>query len=242
MPEPVVAEEPASQDEGQAVPSPGAQQWRAPVIVGLKALVSAAAGIVITAVFFPVWIAVPVAALLAIWGLGTCLRRPAATLEPGSLTVRMGVITRHVKMRQVEAVVLDQGKVTIGKTDKSVVSFYAWRRSKLDAWLKVPDVASDIAHAISRAAAAAQPGAHAPSPPEDEARTRARAGKNSPLIVLAGAGALEIAAALVTRVSWGTPVMTVAGVIVALAFGFTGVFTLVFTLWTFLAGTRKPPA
>lgn len=245
MPEPVVAEEPASQGGHQAAPGPGTEQWRAPAAVGLKALVSAAVGIAIAAVFFPLWVAVPVAVLLAVWGLGTCLRRPAATLEPGMLTVRRGVVTRRVPVSQIEAVVLDQGKVTIGKTGKSVVSFYAWRRSRLDAWLKVPDIASDIAHAISKAATAAQP---APAPAEGERKARGegkarwRAGKNSPVIALACAGVLEIAAALATRVSWGTTAMTVAGIVVALGFGFTGMFTVVFALWTFLTGSRREPA
>jgi hypothetical protein len=33
--------------------------------------------------------------------------------------------------------------------------------------------------------------------------------------------------------------MTVLAIIVALALGFTGMFTLVFTLWTYLRGQRR---
>lgn len=223
---------------------PEAESWRAPAVLGLKSLVSAAAGIVIAAVFFPLWVAVPVAVVLAVWGAGLCARRPAVTLDEATLTVRLGAVTRRVALEQVEAVVLEQGKVLIGKTDKTAISFYAWRKSKLDAWLKVPDVSGDVAHAISKAAAAASArnltDAPAPAP-----RSRKRRG-NSPLIALACAGVAEIAAAVVTRVSWGSPAMTVLGVIVALAFGFTGVGTLVFTLWTFLTsrapGQRKRAA
>lgn len=222
------------------MPEASVAQWRAPVVLQVKAAVSAAAGIVIAAVFFPLWVAVPVAVLLAAWGAGMCAWRPSVLLAEGNLTVRLGPVRRRVPVSQIEAVVLDRGRVTIGKTDKTAVSFYAWRKSKLDAWLKVPDIASDVAHAVSRAATASQ------------ASTGSRAGtarvgrsaKNLPLIVMACAGVVEIAATFVTRVSWGSPVMTVLGVIVALAFGFTGMFTLVYALWTFLTahrtGHRRP--
>jgi hypothetical protein len=63
-----------------------------------------------------------------------------------------------------------------------------------------------------------------------------------PLIVVAAAGVLEIAAAAIVRVSWGNLTMTVLGIIVALALGFTGMFTLVFALWTYLRGRRRGPA
>lgn len=223
MPESVAAE-----DRAEVTP---AEQWRAPAVVGLKALAGAAIGIALAAVFFPLWVAVPVTVVLAVWGAGLCARRPAVTLDGETLTVRLGAVTRRVPLEEVEAVVLDRGKVLVGKTDKTAISFYAWRRSRLDSWLKVPDIASDVAHAVSKAASAASArnvtGAPAP-------RAAKRRGTNSPLIALACAGALEIAAALITRVTWGSPAMTAAGVIVALGFGFTGIGTLVFTLWTFL--------
>jgi hypothetical protein len=249
MPESVVASEPAEHEPaappaaGPSAPEDRApERWRAPVTVPLKALAGAAAGIAVAAVFFPLWVAVPVAVLLAAWSLGLCARRPAAILAGDLLTIRLGLVTRRLALSQVEAVVLDQGKVTIGKTDKSVISFYAWRRSRLDAWLKVPDVASDVAHAISKAATAAQAAAaqaRAEDPSPAARSPKIRSGQNKPLIFLACAGVLEIAAAMLTRVSWGSPAMTAAGVVVALAFGFAGIGTLVFTLWTFLAGTRR---
>lgn len=227
MPESVAAE-----DRAESPAAAPAQHWRAPAVLGLKSLAGAVIGIVIAAVFFPLWIAVPVSVVLAVWGAGLCVRRPAVTLDEGTLTVRQGAVTRRVPLEQVEAVVLEQGKVLIGKTDKTAVSFYAWRKSKLDAWLKVPDLSGDVAHAISKAATAATArtltDAPAPAP-----RNRKRR-DSSPLVALACAGVVEIAASVVTRVSWGNPAMTVLGVIVALAFGFTGVGTLVFTLWTFL--------
>jgi hypothetical protein len=160
-------------------------------------------------------------------------RRPSVTLDPGSglLTVTMGFLTRRVRLGDISAVQLERAKVTFGKTDGTAVSVHAWRRGRADAWLRVPDVARDVAHAVSGAASAARPqedgtGAVAPI----------RSGKNLPLIVVTAAGLIEIAAVFFVRVSWPGPVMTALGVLVALGFGFTGVFTVVFALWTFLTG------
>ncbi|MCL2585450.1 MAG: hypothetical protein FWE35_23670 [Streptosporangiales bacterium] len=232
MPESVAAE-----DRAESAAAAPAEHWRAPAALGLKSLAGSCIGIVIAAVFFPLWVAVPVAVVLAVWAAGMCVRRPAVTLDSGTLTVRLGAVTRRVPLEEVEAVVLEQGKVLIGKTDKTALSFYAWRKSKLDSWLKVPDISGDVAHAISRAAtaAAAKNVTDAPAP-------RPKKRQASPLLALACAGVLEIAAAIITRVSWPSPAMTVLGVIVALAFGFTGVGTLVFTFWTFLTGTRRKTA
>lgn len=221
---------------------PEAEHWSAPAIVGLKSLLGAVIGIVIAAVFFPLWVAVPVAVVLAVWGVGLCVRRPAAVLDGRTLTIRQGVVTRRVPLEEIEAVVLEQGKVLIGKTDKTALSFYAWRKSKLDSWLKVPDLSGDVAHAISKAATAASAKNVTDAPAPRPVKRRRR---SSPLIALAGAGVAEIAVALVTRVNWPSPAMTAAGIVVALAFGFTGVGTLVLTLWTYLTGTtakRKPVA
>src|SRR5580693_9312269 len=215
------------------VQAPPAQTWRAPVALLVKSAVSAAVGIVVVAVFFPVWIAVPVAVVLGVWGLGICVRRGHVLLDPGSrqLTVRLGLLTRRVAMNQVDTVQLDRARVIVGKTDGTAISFYAWRKSLLDQWLRVPVVASDVAHAISNAATAARDGS------EGTAGVRAkRSGKNRPLVVVGVAGLVELAATFFVRLSWGDPTMTVLAVIVALGFGFCGVFSVVFALWTFLTG------
>jgi len=212
------------------------RHWRAPAILQVKALVSALVTIVVVAVFFPLWIAVPVSVAFGVWGVGMCARRPSVLLdgEAGQLTVRMGPLTRRVAASQIDTVILDRAKVTVGKTDGTAVSFYAWGRSRLDRWLKVPVVASDVAHAISKVAVAAKR-------PEQEGAgvTRDRSGKNKPLIAITAAGVLEIAAAFFVHVRWGSPVMTGLGTVVALAFGFTGMATVVFALWTFLTGRSR---
>ncbi|HWG02587.1 MAG TPA: hypothetical protein VG164_12175 [Trebonia sp.] len=210
-----------------------AQTWRAPVVLQVKSVVSAALGILVVAVFFPVWIAIPVAVVLGGWGVGMCVRRAQLRLDPGAgtLTVRRGPLTRRVAVRDIDVVGLDRAKVTIGRADGTAISCYAWRRSRLDQWLRVPVVASDVAHAISKAAAAVRGS-------RDEGAggaRRTRSGKNSSLTVVAVTGIIEIAAAFFVRVSWGSPALTVLGVIVALGLGFTGMFSVVFALWTFLS-------
>jgi hypothetical protein len=212
---------------------PPAQTWRAPIVLQVKSAVSAAGGIVVVAVFFPVWIAIPVAVVLGVWGLGMCVRRGQVLLDPGAgqLTVRMGPLTRRVAVRQIDTVQLDRARVIVGKADGTAISFYAWRKSRLDEWLRLPVVASDVAHAISKAGVAAR------DPREGAAGVRTkRSGMNRPLIVVGVAGLVEIAAALLVRLSWGDPAMTVLAVIVALGFGFCGVFSVVFALWTLLTG------
>jgi hypothetical protein len=210
-----------------------AQTWRAPVVLQVKSVVSAALGILVVAVFFPVWIAIPVAVVLGGWGLGMGARGGQIRLDPGTgkLIVRMGPLTRRVAVRDIDVVQLDRAKVTIGRANGTAISCYAWRKSRLDQWLRVPVVASDVAHAISKAAAAARgPGEGGP-----RGARRARSGKNLSLTVMAVTGVLEIAATFFVRVSWGSPALTVLGVIVALGLGFAGMFSVVFALWTFLA-------
>ncbi|HSZ41862.1 MAG TPA: hypothetical protein VK817_18045 [Trebonia sp.] len=216
------------------MPKSEAQRWRAPAILQVKSAVSAAIGILVVAVFFPLWIAVPVSVALGVWGIGMCVRRPAVLLDAdaGRLTIRLGPITRRVSLDQVNAIALDRGKVTIGKADGTAISCYAWRKGTLDRWLKVPDIASDLAHAISKAAAAARPA-------DQTGAASVRSGKHLPLIAVMAAGAAEIAAVFFVRVSWGSPVMTALGMLVALAFGFAGVISLLVALWTFLASARR---
>jgi len=219
------------------MPPTPVEQWRAPRVLQAKSVVSAAVGIVVAAVFFPLWIAIPVSVALGAWGLGMCARRPTVLLdaEAGRLTVRMGPLTRRVALAEVSAVQLERAKVTIGKADGTAISFYAWRKSRLDGWLKVPEIASDVAHAISKAAAAAS----APAEPTGMGVTRDRSGKNLPVAAVACTGLLEIAAVFFVHVKWGNPAMTALGTVVALALGFAGVFSVVIALWTFLTGRTR---
>ena len=218
------------------MPQSETESWRAPVIVQAKAAVSAAIGIGVVVVFFPLWIVIPVAVLLGAWGIGMCVRRPAVLVDGGRglLIVRLGPITRRARLGDINAIDLDRGKVTVGKANGTAFSFYAWRKSRLDGWLQVPVVAGDVAHAVSAAAAAARP-------PENAGAT-VRSGRNLPVIAVIAAGALEIAAVFFVRVSWGNPVMPALGTLVALALGITGMISVLVALWTFLVAARRTPA
>lgn len=207
-------------------------RWRAPVALQVKFAASAALVIAVCLLFFPLWAAVPVAAACGAWALGMCIRGAAVMLDPdaGLLVLRMGPVTRRVRLAQVSAVAVDGAKVTIGKSDGKAISVYAWRRSRLDRWLGVPVVAGDMAHAISRAAAQETPATAGAGRPRQRGD-----------LALAGvclAGLAGIAAAFAVRLSWPSPLMTAIGVIVALGLGFTGVFLVVSALWMCLGRRR----
>jgi len=208
------------------------ERWRCPLALQVKSAVLAAAGVAVAAVFFPLWFAIPVVVVLGAWGLGMCVRRSEVVLDAGNglLVVRLGPIARRVRVASITAVQVDRAKVSIARSGGGEVSFYAWRKSRLDAWLHAPVVAGDIGHAISNAATAAARGN------EPVARSRSHSRGMAAVLLLASVGLLEVAAALLVRVSWPSPVMTALGVVLALALGLSGVFYVVFSLWLLVTG------
>jgi hypothetical protein len=211
----------------------------------VKSVVVAAVGVVVAGVFFPLWFGVPVMVILGGWGLGMAVRPAEVVLDPdaGTLMFRVGLIARRVRLANVTAMLADGAKVTIARSDGGEISIYAWRKSPLDRWLRIPVVAGDVAHAISKAATAAhsaaqeQPAAEAAAevrPAKAQASLRSR----QPLAVtlLAGAGVLAIVAALLVRVSWPNPVMTALGAVLALALGVSGLFYVLFACWLLVTG------
>jgi hypothetical protein len=211
------------------------ERWRCPLVPQVKSAVLAAAGMAAAAVFFPLWFAIPVMVVLGAWGLGMCVRRSEVVLDAGNglLVVRLGPIARRVRVASITAVQVDRAKVSIARSDGGEISFYAWRKSRLDAWLRVPMVADDIGHAISRAAAAAA------RESEPVARPRSQSRGMAAVPLLACVGLLEVVAALLVRVSWPSPVLTALGVILALALGLSGVFYVTFSLWLLVTGRRS---
>ena len=218
----------------------------------VKSVVVAAAGVVVAGVFFPLWFGVPVMVILGGWGLGMAVRPAEVVLDPdaGTLMFRVGLIARRVRLANVTALLADGAKVTIARSDGGEISIYAWRKSPLDRWLRIPVVAADVAHAISKAATAAHSAAQEPPAAEAAAEVRpakARASLRSrqPLAVtlLACSGVLAIGAALLVRVSWPDPVMTVLGALLALALGVSGLFYVLFACWLLVTGrvTRLSP-
>jgi hypothetical protein len=226
------------------------QRWRCPAVVRVKSFLFAVAGVAIAVVFFPLWFAVPVAAVLAAWGLGMAVLGssvlldegpdPAAGPAAGRLTLRVGLLVRRIRLTDVTAVLVEEAKVSIGRVNGPEISLFAWRKGPLDALLGVPAVASDIGHAISKAVALAQardgaPAAARPAGRRTTARTRSRLAT----ALLGGAGVLAIAGALLVRVHWDSPALTVLSVVIALALGVFGLLYLLVALWIALTG-RAP--
>jgi hypothetical protein len=218
-------------------------------VLRVKSVVVAAAGAAIAVVFFPPWFGIPVAAVLAAWGLGLAALGASVAVDraAGTLVLRMGLVVRRVRLADVTAVLVDQAKVSIGRANGGEVSMYAWRKGPLDALLRAPAVAGDIGHAIASAVALAKAdqGPEATADPEAAAagarpaspgRTTARARSRLATALLGGAGALAIVGALVVRVHWHNPVLTVLSVILALALGVAGLVYLLVALWILLTG------
>jgi hypothetical protein len=226
---------------------PDRQRWRCPAVLRVKSAVLAAAGAVVALVFFPPWFGIPVAALLAAWGLGMAVLGASVTVDraAGTLVLRVGLIVRRVRLTDVTAVLVDQAKVSIGRASGGEVSVYAWRKSPVDALLRVPAVAGDIGHGISSAVALAKaaestgPGNTGAGWTAGSGGTPARARSRLATALLGGAGVLAIVGALLVRVHWHDPALTVLGVILALGLGAAGLLYLLVALWILLTG-RAP--
>ena len=216
----------------------------------VKTLVTAIFGAVAALVFLPLWFGAPVAVLLAAWAAGMLVLGASVAINPdaGVLVFGMGLITRRVRLADITAVLVDRSKVSVARSAGGEISLYAWRKSALDGWLRVPDQADEIGHAISAAVALAQdaerragdadpagaPGPAAPSPARAGSGARTRSTLATAL--LGCAGLVALGAALVVRVHWHNPVMTTLGVVLALVLGISGLFYLLAALWLLLTG------
>ncbi|HEX9041810.1 MAG TPA: hypothetical protein VF838_12410 [Trebonia sp.] len=237
------------------------QRWRCPVVLRVKAVVLAVTGAAVALVFFPLWLAVPVTVLLGVWGLGMAAFGASVTLDTGAglLRLRTGPVFQRIRLTDVTAVLVEANKVSVARARGGEVSLYAWRKGPLDALLGVPEVAGDIGHAISAAVALARAGVDqggtdqggtdqggADQGGADQgagarlgtpARTRSRLAT----ALLGATGVVAIGCALVTRVHWANPALTVLGVVIALALGVSGLLYLLVALWILLTG-RAPRA
>jgi hypothetical protein len=218
------------------------ERWRCPRVLRVKSVALAAVGVVVAVVFFPGWFGLPVAVLLGAWGLGMGAGGASVVVDPaaGVLVLRMGLIVRRIRLTDVTAVLVDQAKVSIGRANGGEVSVYTWRKSPLDALLRVPAAASDIGHAISKAVALAQAyGDAGGARPASPGRTPERARSRLATAWLGTVGVLAIAGALLARVHWHNPAMTALSVIIALVLGVSGLLYLLLALWILLTG-RAP--
>jgi hypothetical protein len=224
------------------------QRWRCPTVLRVKTVVIAVIGAVVALVFLPLWFGVPVAVLLALWAAGMTVFGSSVVINPeaGQLVFGMGLITRRVRLTDIHAVLVDRSKVSVARSSGGEISLYAWRKSALDGWLRVPDEADQIGHAISGAVALAQDAqrqaqgdqaGQAPAGPPVRVGTAARTRSRLATALLGCAGLVALGAALVVRVSWhDNPVMTILGVILALALGVSGLFYLLAAFWLLLTG------
>ena len=218
-------------------------------------------GAVVALVFLPLWFGVPVAVLLALWAAGMTIFGSSVVINPeaGLLVFGMGLITRRVRLTDITAVLVDRSKVSVARSAGGEISLYAWRKSALDRWLRIPAEADEIGHAISAAVALAQDaqrraaeedanvgGDAAPAGPPVRVGSAARTRSTLATALLGCAGLVGLGAALVVRVRWhDDPVMTTLGVILALALGVSGLFYLLAALWLLLTGrapSRAPGA
>jgi hypothetical protein len=227
------------------------QRWRCPAALQVKSVVLAAAGVAVAGVFFPLWFGVPVMVVLGVWGLGMAVRRAEVVVDPGKgvLVFRVGLLARRVRLASVTAVQADGAKVSVARSDGGEISVYAWRKSPLDRWLRIPVVAGDVAHAIVSAASAA-PGmretagvtaaGHPPAAAARSGRMPIRSRRPLAVALLGCTGLLAIVAAFLVRVSWPDPVLTALGAVLALALGVSGLFYVLFALWLLVTrGTAR---
>ncbi len=218
-------------------------------MIRVKSVVVAAVSVTVGLVFFPRWFGIPAAVVLGVFGLGTAVLGGSVVVDQaaGLLVLRMGLITRRIRFRDVTAVLVDQAKLSIARTRGGEVSLYAWRRGRLDALLRVPVVAGDIGHAIASCVALAGADAGVAPSAEDGARrerpavTPARVRSRLSGTLLGGWGLVAILAALIVRVHWDNTVLTVLGVLIALALGVSGLLSFLIGCWILLTG-RTPQA
>jgi hypothetical protein len=208
----------------------------------VKAVVLTAAVVTIALVFFPLWLGVTVAVLAGAFGLSVAVLGAAVVVDApaGVVRLRLGLFFQRIRLTDITAVVVDKGKVSLGRASGWEISLYTWRQGRLDALLGLPVVASDIGHAISKAATAAQTSDTAGAPRRiDSAQTSEHTRSRLATTLLGGAGVLAIAGSLLVRVHWHNPALTVIGVIVALGLGISGLLYLLVALWILLTG-RAP--
>src|ERR1700722_13077718 len=86
------------------------QRWRCPAAPRAKSAVLAALGAAVAVVFFPLWFAIPAAVASAAWGLAMAVAGAAVTVDEaaGLLVLRMGLITRRIRLVDVTAVLVEQ--------------------------------------------------------------------------------------------------------------------------------------
>ena len=236
---PVPNEQSTEEPNGQLSEQP-TRRWRCPAAVRAESLVVAAIGVTVALVFFPLWFAIPVAAVLTAWYGGIALAGVSVAVDQraGLLVLRVGPIVRRVRLTDITAVLVDQGKISIARTAGGAISLSVWGNSRLHRWLRVHDGATDVGHAIASAVAIAAGSSTAAAQSSAQAGPRGANRSTLASVLLGLSGTIAIVAALLVRVHWHNPVMTVLAVILALALGISGLLYLLLGLWILL--TDRP--
>jgi hypothetical protein len=249
-----VPSEQSIQGPNDQLTEPPTRRWRCPAAIRAESLALAAVGVAVALVFLPLWFAIPVALALTVVYAGIAVAGSAVTVDrrAGLLVLRVGLLTRRVRLADVSAVLADTGKVSIARAAGGEVSMSVWGNSWLHRWLRVPDESADVGHAIASAVALAQDNRaqdnRAPDAVSQAPVTPARAGRpvgrRSTLAaaLLGLSGLIAVVAALLVRVHWHNPAMTVLAVILALVLGVCGLLYLLLALWILLTGrpARRP--
>src|ERR1700722_15560196 len=95
------------------------QRGRCLVVLRVKSVVTAVIGVTVAVVFFPLWLAVPVAALLGFYGLGMAAFGSSVTLdtEAGLLRLQAGPVFQRIRLTNVAAVLVEANKLSIARVN-----------------------------------------------------------------------------------------------------------------------------
>jgi hypothetical protein len=141
------------------------QRWSSPVVGRVKGVIGGGLCAAVAVVFFQPWFGITVAALIGVSCIAYLLLGAGVTLdtEARTLALRWGLIVRRIRLADVTAVLVEDSKLSIGRATGGEISIYLWGRGRLDRWLGIPVVASDLGHAIAKASNAARSAAEAPA-------------------------------------------------------------------------------
>jgi hypothetical protein len=220
------------------------QRWRCPAVLRLELLFLGAIGVAVALVFFPLWFAIPVAAVLAAVYGGAAVVGMSVVVDTGAgmLVFRLGIIVRRIRLTDVTAVLVDKAKISIARSTGGEISLKVWGNFWLHRLVRAPALATDIGHAIAGAVAlanddnAAATGVDNADRPSVRTRAVTSANARSALAaaLLGGTGVVAIVAALLVRLHWHNAAMTVLAVILALALALAGLIYLLVALWILL--------
>jgi len=212
------------------------ESWRFPVGMQGVIILLATINIVLVRVLFVPVFAVPVMALMAAGALTLTLRRSRIWIDHGRgiVIIRLGLLVQRIPLAAIRSAKAHRSGLVISKLNGRQISLYSSRLVNL---FRIPTDADLMANGITRAVEDARE-ASAGGQPVDPAAFGPSS--NWPMVALAAAGLVGIAAAFLVRFSWPDPVLTVVAILFAVYLGLTGVFIVLFAVWILAAERRVP--